>query len=195
MAKAEKATKIFVGRLPTSCKKAEIEELFGKYGTVKECDILSNYGFVHMGSAEEAETAIKALHNYEIDGAKITVEESTSRPRSKMPRSRGGGRGRRLIRNGYGPIYQAHSWDRYGGRSHPYPELYDDRRFAPPLSTGYGTGYDEDCFNPPLQSKSTTDSRYSSDAIYNQYDPYGGPPSWSNFSGRRPSPPTPRRTF
>lgn len=193
----KQATKLFVGRLPPACKKSDIEEMFSKYGTVKECDILTTYGFVHMGSSEEAEAAIKALHNTEIYGAKITVEESTSRPRSNMFRARGGGRGRRpVFRNCYDSQgrYLSASWERYGGRMHPYPEIYDDRWSVATPPAYSCTGYN--CFYSALPSddESADVSRYSFDSMYNQYDPYGGPPSWSNFSGSRPSPPLPRRT-
>lgn len=39
-------TKIFVGNLTDNVKSAEIRELFAKFGTVVECDIVRNYGFV-----------------------------------------------------------------------------------------------------------------------------------------------------
>jgi len=39
-------TKIFVGNLTDNVKAPEIRELFSKYGTVVECDIVRNYGFV-----------------------------------------------------------------------------------------------------------------------------------------------------
>lgn len=38
--------KIFVGNLTDNTKAPEIRELFTKYGTVVECDIVRNYGFV-----------------------------------------------------------------------------------------------------------------------------------------------------
>lgn len=193
---AQTAVKLFVGRLPPACKKSDIEELFGKYGTVKECDILTTYGFVQMGTSEEAEAAIKALHNSEMNGAKITVEESTSRPRSNNSRSRGGGRGRRSgMRNGYDGQgrYQSASWERYGGRMRPYPDMYDDRYYAGPPAYNY-SGYNGYYGTSASTDEAATVNRYSFDSVYNQYDPYGGPPSWSNFSGSRPSPPLPRRT-
>lgn len=39
-------TKIFVGNLTDNTKAPEIRELFNKFGTVVECDIVRNYGFV-----------------------------------------------------------------------------------------------------------------------------------------------------
>lgn len=38
--------KIFIGNLPDGSKAADVRALFGKYGTVVECDIIRNYGFV-----------------------------------------------------------------------------------------------------------------------------------------------------
>lgn len=39
-------TKIFVGNLSETTKANEVRELFGRYGTVVECDIVRTYGFV-----------------------------------------------------------------------------------------------------------------------------------------------------
>lgn len=39
-------TKIFVGNIPDSVKASDLRALFGKYGTVAECDLVRNYGFV-----------------------------------------------------------------------------------------------------------------------------------------------------
>lgn len=39
-------TKIFVGNLSETTKANEVRELFARYGTVVECDIVRTYGFV-----------------------------------------------------------------------------------------------------------------------------------------------------
>ena len=39
-------TKIFVGRLAEGTTSEDITGLFRKFGTVKECDVITNYGFV-----------------------------------------------------------------------------------------------------------------------------------------------------
>lgn len=39
-------TKIFVGNLTDNTKAPQVRLLFAKYGTVVECDIVRNYGFV-----------------------------------------------------------------------------------------------------------------------------------------------------
>ena len=40
------STKLYVGNLPETCRKLELQKLFENYGTVVECDIVKNYGFV-----------------------------------------------------------------------------------------------------------------------------------------------------
>ncbi|UYV78399.1 hypothetical protein LAZ67_16001184 [Cordylochernes scorpioides] len=94
-------TKIFVGRLPDGCKNGELQALFEKYGTVTECDVINKYGFVHMKSSEEADAAIKALHNSSFMGSNITVEQSHSKLHLE-PGAPGRARGDQLS-NGYQP--------------------------------------------------------------------------------------------
>jgi len=40
------STKLFVGRLSDGTTSDDIQTLFRKYGTVTECTVLGNYGFV-----------------------------------------------------------------------------------------------------------------------------------------------------
>ncbi|XP_046905323.1 RNA-binding protein 4.1-like isoform X1 [Hypomesus transpacificus] len=74
--------KIFVGNLATSTTEEELRSLFTQYGKISECDILKNYGFVHMSSQTEAEEAIRNLHHYELNGEAMNVEMSKRRPKS-----------------------------------------------------------------------------------------------------------------
>jgi len=39
-------TKIFVGRLAEGTTSDDLRALFRKFGTVTECDVITNYGFV-----------------------------------------------------------------------------------------------------------------------------------------------------
>ncbi|XP_043533996.1 RNA-binding protein 4B-like isoform X4 [Chiloscyllium plagiosum] len=70
--------KIFVGNLPRPTTADEIRALFEKYGTVSECDLIKNYGFVHMKDREAAKEAIENLHHYKLHGVSINVEASKS---------------------------------------------------------------------------------------------------------------------
>lgn len=76
-------TKLYVGNLPESCAVNDLQTLFEQHGKVEECDIVKNYGFVHMATEEEAKVVIDALNNTEFMGSKITVEMSHSKVRQK----------------------------------------------------------------------------------------------------------------
>lgn len=68
--------KIFVGNLPSSATKEDLHTLFSQYGKVAECDVLRNFGFVHMDSQKEAAEAVRNLNHHELNGQAINVEMS-----------------------------------------------------------------------------------------------------------------------
>ncbi|XP_022195296.2 RNA-binding protein lark isoform X1 [Nilaparvata lugens] len=72
-------TKMFVGNLSDTVKASDVRALFAKFGTVVECDIVRNYGFVHMESEESGREAIKNLNNTEVHGTPMKVEAATGR--------------------------------------------------------------------------------------------------------------------
>ncbi|KAJ8266174.1 hypothetical protein GJAV_G00126800, partial [Gymnothorax javanicus] len=74
--------KIFVGNVNSSTTEAELRQLFEKYGAVSDCDILKNYGFVHMDEEDAAQKAVAALHKQELNGSRITVEYATTKVRN-----------------------------------------------------------------------------------------------------------------
>ncbi|XP_077299304.1 RNA-binding protein lark isoform X2 [Arctopsyche grandis] len=76
-------TKIFVGNLTDKTRAPEVRELFQKFGTVVECDIVRNYGFVHLDAAGDVNDAIKELNGMMVDGQRMKVQVSTSRVRQK----------------------------------------------------------------------------------------------------------------
>lgn len=87
------ATKLFVGSLPYSVTDDQLQQLFAEAGAVEEAKVATDrytnqsrgFGFVTMGSEEEAKAAIEALNGKEIDGRRITVDEA--RPREDRPRN------------------------------------------------------------------------------------------------------------
>ena len=87
--------KIYVGNLPFTTSEADLTALFGQHGTVQSAEIIQDrdtgrskgFGFVQMGSDEEAQAAIAALNGQEHDGRALTVNEA--KPRE----DRGGGGG------------------------------------------------------------------------------------------------------
>ncbi|XP_061768386.1 RNA-binding protein 4.1-like isoform X2 [Nerophis ophidion] len=74
--------KIFIGNLASNSSPEELRALFEKYGKVTECDIVKNFGFVHMSSLSEAEEAIRNLNQHLLNGWRINVELSKGRPKS-----------------------------------------------------------------------------------------------------------------
>ena len=71
-------TKLFVGNFDPNCTAEDIRSLFEEYGKVVECDLVRDYCFVHMATAEEASMAIRTLDGYMFDGRRLSVERSTS---------------------------------------------------------------------------------------------------------------------
>lgn len=66
-------TKVFVGNLTDNTKAPQVRQLFSKFGTVVECDIVRNYGFVHIESTENLNECIKELNGYILDGQPMKV--------------------------------------------------------------------------------------------------------------------------
>jgi hypothetical protein len=40
------STKLYIGNIPETCRRMDLQKLFENYGKVVECDIVKNYGFV-----------------------------------------------------------------------------------------------------------------------------------------------------
>ena len=91
--------KLYVGNLSYQVDSSELEQLFSQHGTVVSAQIINDrdtgrskgFGFVEMGSDEEAQAAIAALNGQEHGGRALTVNEA--RPREDRGGGGGGGRG------------------------------------------------------------------------------------------------------
>lgn len=77
--------KIFIGNLTEKTKAADVRALFEKYGTILECDIIRNYAFIHIDTADNQNVneIIRELNGKVIDNQAINVQVSTSRVRQK----------------------------------------------------------------------------------------------------------------
>jgi len=81
------STKLFVGSLPWSVNDDKLKEAFEEHGSVVSAKVVMDrttgrsrgFGFVEMGSADEASKAIKALNDSELGGRNIVVNEAKSR--------------------------------------------------------------------------------------------------------------------
>jgi len=89
--------RLYVGNLTFGTNDGDLTQLFGQHGTVVSAQVVQDrdtgrskgFGFVEMGSDQEAQAAIQALNGKEHDGRALTVNEA--RPREE--RGGGGGRG------------------------------------------------------------------------------------------------------
>ena len=87
--------KIYVGNLSYGISSSDLQQMFEAYGAVQSAQVITDrdtgrskgFGFVEMGSDQEAQAAITALGGKEKDGRTLTVNEA--RPKE----GGGGGRG------------------------------------------------------------------------------------------------------
>src|ERR1041385_930354 len=106
-------SKLYVGGLPYSVTEGRLEEVFAAHGTVQSAKVISDkftgqsrgFGFVEMGSSDEAQKAIAALNGTQLDGRTLVVNEAKPMENrgggggggGGRGGNRGGGRGRREI--------------------------------------------------------------------------------------------------
>ena len=81
--------KIYVGNLPYSTTDQELQDLFAPHGSVQSANVVTDrysgrsrgFGFVEMGSAEEAQQAIEALNGSDYQGRNLVARpKERSRP-------------------------------------------------------------------------------------------------------------------
>jgi RNA recognition motif-containing protein len=91
--------KLYVGNLAYSVTDGDLQEMFAAHGTVQSAQVIMDrdtgrskgFGFVEMGSDQEAQAAIAALNGKEMEGRSLTVNEA--RPKTEGGGGRGGGGG------------------------------------------------------------------------------------------------------
>ena len=93
---------IFVAKLNYDTNEADLRASFEQYGEVSSCSLIfdkftsrsKGFGFIEMPNDDEAQNAINALDETELDGHTIVVKKAE--PRENRPPSggnRGGGGG------------------------------------------------------------------------------------------------------
>ncbi|MFM8496153.1 MAG: RNA recognition motif domain-containing protein [Planctomycetia bacterium] len=91
--------KLYVGNLAYSVTSESLEQVFLEFGTVVSAQVIQDrdtgrskgFGFVEMQTDDAAQRAISGMHEKQVDGRPLTVNEA-------KPRESGGGGGR----GGYG---------------------------------------------------------------------------------------------
>lgn len=93
------STKLFVGSLAYAVTDDQLKDFFSAAGSVESAKVIMDrdsgrskgFGFVEMGSDDEAKKAIADLNGKELEGRAVTVSEA--RPREERPRQSFGGGG------------------------------------------------------------------------------------------------------
>jgi cold-inducible RNA-binding protein len=95
-------SKLYAGNLSFETSSADLEQIFASHGTVESAEVISDrdtgrskgFGFVQMGSSEEAQTAINELNGKEQGGRAMTVNEAKPREQRSNTGGSGGSRNR-----------------------------------------------------------------------------------------------------
>ena len=83
--------KLYVGNLPYKTTSDELQQMFSQAGSVTSATVISDkfsgrskgFGFVEMGTDEEATAAINQFNGQEMEGRKLVVNEA--RPPAPRP--------------------------------------------------------------------------------------------------------------
>ena len=77
--------RLYVGNLTYSVNEAQLRELFSKYGDVVSAKVIEQkgFGFVEMGTSEEAQAAMDGLNQTVFEGRTLRIDEA----RPMQPRS------------------------------------------------------------------------------------------------------------
>ena len=89
--------KLYVGNLSYSMRDDTLQQQFASFGQVSSAKVMMDrdsgrskgFGFVEMGSAEEAQAAIQGLNGKQVDGRALTV--NVARPMEPRGDGFGGG--------------------------------------------------------------------------------------------------------
>ncbi|MDB5295629.1 MAG: recognition motif protein [Phycisphaerales bacterium] len=92
-------SKLYVGNLSYDTTSSDLEQLCSPHGQVNSAEVIQDrdtgrskgFGFVQMGTDQEAQAAIAALSGQNVGGRDLTVNEA--KPREDRPRGGSGGYG------------------------------------------------------------------------------------------------------
>jgi RNA recognition motif-containing protein len=98
--------RLYVGNLSFNTTENDLQDAFERFGSVTDVKIMMDhgtgrsrgFGFVTMGGAAEGQAAISGLHEQDMDGRNLTVNEA--RPREERGYGGGGGGGNRSHNGG-----------------------------------------------------------------------------------------------
>lgn len=88
-------SRIFVGNLPDDIRRTELEELFDRYGRIRDVDVKlarsgpGAFAFIEFDDERDAQDAVRARDGHEFDRRRLRVEVSHGGRRARPGRSDG----------------------------------------------------------------------------------------------------------
>ena len=90
--------RLYVGNLPYKTTDEELSEIFSRSGTVDNVRVMRDmatgrargFAFVQMATDEAAQKAIAELHQHQLDGRALVVNEARPKPEGPRGANRGG---------------------------------------------------------------------------------------------------------
>lgn len=86
--------RLYVGNLTYSVKEDQLRDLFSQYGEVVSVKVIEQkgFGFVEMGTSEEAQAAMDGLNQTVFEGRTMRIDEARPmQPRREFERGSSGG--------------------------------------------------------------------------------------------------------
>jgi RNA recognition motif-containing protein len=129
------SSKLYVGGLPWGTGDEQLAQAFARAGTVVSAVVIKDkftgrskgFGFVEMGSEQDAQSAIEMFHGKDFEGRVLTVNEA--RPMEERPRKSYGPAPFSQNRRFDGPrdYRQGQGGRRFGSGRNRQGQSYDDR--------------------------------------------------------------------
>ncbi|OVA18229.1 RNA recognition motif domain [Macleaya cordata] len=92
------STRLYVGHLSSRTRSRDLDDLFSRYGRVRDVDLKHDFAFIEFSDPRDADDARYSLHGREFDGSRIIVEFAKGGPRGS-----GGGGSREYLGRGPPP--------------------------------------------------------------------------------------------
>ncbi|KAI3520074.1 hypothetical protein L1887_09296 [Cichorium endivia] len=87
------STRLYVGHLASRTRSRDLEDIFSRYGRIRDVDMKRDFAFVEFSDARDADDARYSLNGRDVDGSRIVVEFAKGAPRGGGGGGRDGGGG------------------------------------------------------------------------------------------------------
>ncbi|KAF5188801.1 Serine/arginine-rich splicing factor RS2Z32 [Thalictrum thalictroides] len=75
------STRLYVGHLSSRTRSRDLEDIFSRYGRVRDVDLKHDFAFIEFSDPRDADDARYSLNGRPIDGSRIVVEFAKGGPR------------------------------------------------------------------------------------------------------------------